>query len=41
MEEGIEHLNFSDWAKYSSKKAAHKLEESVEEGEEDKMPLKS
>jgi hypothetical protein len=41
VEEGIEHLNFSDWTRYSSKKAAHKLEEIVEEVEEDKMPLKS
>ena len=40
VEEGIEHLNFSDWTKYTSKKAAHKLEEILEEVDEDKMPLK-
>jgi hypothetical protein len=41
VEEGIEHLDFSDWTKYGPKKAAHKLEEIVEEVEEGKMPLKS
>lgn len=40
IEEGREHLDFSDWANYSAKKKDHKLEEVVEEVEEDKMPLK-
>lgn len=39
--EGMEHLNFSDWTNYSSEKAVHKLEEIVEEVEENEMPLKS
>ncbi len=41
IEEGREHLNFSDWTAYSEKKALHKLEEFVEEVEEGEMPLKS
>lgn len=41
VEEGMKHLDFSDWTKYAPKKAAHKLEEIVEEVEEGKMPLKS
>ena len=39
IDEGKEHLNFSDWEKYTTKKKAHKLEELVEEVEEGKMPL--
>ena len=39
IEEGSEHLNFSEWGDYNLKKAAHKLEECYEEIEEDKMPL--
>jgi len=38
---GRKELNFSTWAKYSPKKAGHKLEESIEMLEEYKMPLKS
>lgn len=41
IEEGSEHLNFSDWGSYSAKKKAHKMEEAVEEVEEDEMPLPS
>ncbi len=41
IEEGKEHLNFSNWTKYPAKKAAHKLEEFFEEVEEGKMPLES
>lgn len=41
IEEGKEHLNFSNWASYSAKKADHKLEEFYEEVEEGEMPLKS
>ncbi|MEQ8907739.1 MAG: heme-binding domain-containing protein [Vicingaceae bacterium] len=41
VEEGSEHLNFSEWGKYSAKKKAHKMEEAVEEVEEEEMPLLS
>lgn len=41
IEEGKEHLNFSNWSAYSAKKADHKLEEFYEEVEEGEMPLKS
>ena len=41
VEEGREHLNFSEWTSYSAKRASHKLEEFYEEVEEDKMPLES
>ncbi len=41
IEEGSEHLNFSNWGSYSAKKKAHKMEEAVEEVEEDEMPLPS
>ncbi len=40
IEEGKEHLDFSDWENYSDKKKDHKLEELIEEVEEDEMPLK-
>ncbi|WP_036386877.1 heme-binding domain-containing protein [Muricauda sp. MAR_2010_75] len=40
IEEGKEHLNFSDWENYTIKKKDHKLEELVEEVEEGEMPLK-
>ena len=40
IEEGKEHLNFSAWDSYSSKKKDHKLEELIEEVEEGEMPLK-
>lgn len=41
VEEGKEHLNFSEFKTYNPKKAAHKLEEVVEEVSEGEMPLKS
>lgn len=41
IEEGREHLNFSEWGNYSEKKAKHKLEEFYEEVEEGEMPLTS
>ncbi|CAA0166297.1 heme-binding domain-containing protein [Tenacibaculum maritimum] len=41
IEEGKEHLNFSEWQSYSLKKKAHKMEEIYEEMEEREMPLKS
>lgn len=40
IEEGKEHLNFSDWNTYSAKKQLHKLAEVYEEVEEGEMPLK-
>ena len=41
IEEGREHLDFSNWGDYSKKKADHKLEEFYEEVEEGEMPLGS
>jgi len=41
INEGREHLNFSEWSTYSTKKAHHKLEECVEMLEEDEMPMSS
>lgn len=41
VEEGREHLNFSEWGTYSVKKANHKLDECAEEVEEGEMPLDS
>ncbi|MFK7950140.1 MAG: heme-binding domain-containing protein [Saprospiraceae bacterium] len=41
IEEGREHLNFSQWASYDKVKANHKLEECVEEIEKGNMPMKS
>ncbi|MGW9686608.1 heme-binding domain-containing protein [Flagellimonas sp. 2504JD1-5] len=41
IEEGKEHLNFSDWENYTIKKKDHKLEELIEEVEEGEMPLNS
>ncbi|MDG1573501.1 heme-binding domain-containing protein [Robiginitalea sp. M366] len=40
VDEGKEHLNFSEWAAYSAKKKDHKLEEVVETVEEGEMPLR-
>ncbi|TAI49132.1 heme-binding domain-containing protein [Flagellimonas allohymeniacidonis] len=40
VDEGKEHLDFSEWENYSAKKKDHKLEELVEEVEEGEMPLK-
>ncbi|MGB0839513.1 MAG: heme-binding domain-containing protein [Chitinophagales bacterium] len=36
---GREHLNFSTWSDYSTKKQAHKMEECWEEVEATKMPM--
>ncbi|MGB2116337.1 MAG: heme-binding domain-containing protein [Flavobacteriaceae bacterium] len=41
VEEGKEHLNFSDWNNYSMKKKLHKLDEIIEEIGEHEMPLGS
>lgn len=41
VEEGREHLNFSDWGKYDAEKQEHKLEECLELVKEKEMPLKS
>ncbi len=41
INEGREHLNFSDWGNYSAKKADHKLEECVEMIQEGEMPMNS
>jgi len=41
VEEAREHLNYSTWATYDTKKRAHKAEESAEEVEEGHMPLKA
>lgn len=41
IEEGKEHLNFSEFGNYSAKKQAHKLEESYEMIEKGEMPLSS
>jgi hypothetical protein len=41
VEEGKEHLNFSNWSKYSTKRKKHKMEEFWEEVEEKHMPLDS
>jgi len=40
IEEGKEHLNFSDWNSYPAKRQLHKLAEVYEEVEEGEMPLK-
>lgn len=41
VEEGKEHLDFSQWDAYSPKKKAHKMEELIEEVKEHEMPLES
>ena len=41
IEEGKEHLNFSEFGNYSAKKQAHKLGECYELVEEAEMPLSS
>lgn len=41
IDEGREHLNFSEWADYPLKKQQHKLEECWEEVGEGEMPLES
>lgn len=40
IEEGKEHLNFSNWDNYPANKQLHKLAEVYEEVEEGEMPLK-
>lgn len=41
VEEGTEHLDFSNWADYDAGRADHKLEEIAEEVAEGEMPLES
>lgn len=41
VEEGKEHLDFSNWSSYNAKKKKHKLHEVKEEVEENEMPLKT
>jgi cytochrome c553 len=41
VEEGRDHLNFSEWASYSARQQRHKLEECAEEVAEGEMPLNS
>ena len=41
INEGREHLNFSEWANYSPEQKAHKLEEIEEEIKGGEMPLTS
>lgn len=41
VNEGREHLNFSEWGTYNPKKSDHKLEECIEMLEEKEMPLYS
>jgi hypothetical protein len=39
IDNGLGEVNFSEWGKYESKKANHKLEESYEKVEKKEMPL--
>ncbi len=41
INEGREHLNFSEWGSYTEKRQQHKLDECIEEVEEGEMPLSS
>jgi len=41
IEEGKEHLNFSDWNSYNKDQKEHALEEVIEVMEEHEMPLKT
>jgi hypothetical protein len=41
INEGTEHLNFSEWGDYAGRKADHKLKECVEMVEEGEMPMTS
>ena len=41
IDEGREHLNFSEWGDYTAKKANHKIEETIEMVEEGEMPMTS
>lgn len=38
---GRQHLNYSEWGSYNSKKKSHKIEEIIEEVESRRMPMKS
>jgi len=40
IEQGREHLNFSDWASYNAEKKAHKAMEAAEEVAEEHMPIR-
>lgn len=39
INEGREHLNFSEWGNYTEKRQQHKLDECIEEVHEGEMPL--
>lgn len=39
IKEGRKELNFSEWAQYSEKRKAKKLDETIEQIEKNKMPL--
>ena len=39
INEGIKHLNFSEWGKYKTEEANHKLEEGAEKVEKKEMPI--
>jgi hypothetical protein len=41
INEGREHLNFSEWGNYKEKRQQHKLDECIEEVHEGEMPLSS
>ncbi|HLN54064.1 MAG TPA: heme-binding domain-containing protein [Lentimicrobium sp.] len=41
IKEGREHMNFSEWGNYSKKDKLKMIEESIEEIDKGKMPLKS
>ena len=41
VNEGREHLNFSEWASYSTEDAAHLLDEICQEVKQGKMPLEN
>jgi hypothetical protein len=41
IKDGKDELNFSEFASYTAKKAAHKMDEVMDEVKEEKMPLKS
>ena len=41
VEDGVRHLNFTEFAKYTSKRKMHKLDEVVEMLDEHEMPLTS
>lgn len=41
INEGREHVNYSEWGNYSASKQAHKIEETIEVVEEKEMPMLS